>query len=217
MVRLWYQILPDTIESVTLYLSTLQNFRSDGGIELTRDADRKVKRVAGKVQRNVWQKNAQDVRVEARIPLRKESKNVNHSSPKSACAKYVLRTPPSLYIYPAKHEVGTRLGDLVPTVDAPAQTQTQVYFTTKHLFGPVNCFACWEAPHDQPLILLYHLPEQWGYSARTTYGVRFWTEPLFGDCKEAGFRLSQSQLDDDDRLSRLFLAAGAHWAQPMSG
>lgn len=124
---------------------------------------------------------------------------------------YVLRTDPKLYIYPEGESSGHPLRDLVPEVNAPSQTLTQARFTTKYRFGPVNCFACWEAPYDEPLILLYHLPPQWPLSARQTYQPRFWTEPLFGDCKEAGFRLTQSRLKDPDRLSRLFLAAAASY------
>lgn len=124
---------------------------------------------------------------------------------------YVLRTSPALYIYPADGQVGVQLGTLVPTVDAPAQQRTQVELTTKHRFGPVDCYAGWEAPHQEPLILVAHLPENWGYSIRTTYKTRFWTEPLFGDFKEAGFRLSQSQLEHASRLACLFLAVASSY------
>ena len=129
---------------------------------------------------------------------------------------YVLRTSPSLYIYPVGSEEGTRLGSLVPSVDSPNQTREQVNFTAKHLFGPVNCYACWESPHQAPLILIYHLPKQWGYSARTTYKTRFWTEPLFGDFKEGGFRLSQSHLEHSERMDRLFLAVASSYIWMIS-
>jgi hypothetical protein len=129
---------------------------------------------------------------------------------------YVLRTSPNFYIYPPHAPDGIRLGDLVPAVDSPEQTLRQVRFTDKHRFGPLDCFACWESPHTEPLILIFHLPQQWGYSARTTYKTRFWTEPLFRDFKEGGFRLSTSRLDDSDRIDTLFLALSASYLWMVS-
>ena len=129
---------------------------------------------------------------------------------------YVLRTSPSLYVYPPDTQVGTRLGDLVPSVDAPAQTRHQVRFTDKHRFGPLDCFACWESPNTEPLILIYHLPETWGYSARTTYKTRFWTEPLFRDFKEGGFRLSKSRLQHTARMDTLLLALASSYLWMVS-
>jgi hypothetical protein len=117
---------------------------------------------------------------------------------------YVCRTSPALYIYPAGPAEGFPLADLVPEPDRPAQHLDQVEFTTKHRYGPLTCWAGWETPHADPLIRLAHLPPGW--SPRPTYQPRFWTEPLFGDCKEGGFRLNTSRLRHPDRLSRLFLA-----------
>ena len=117
---------------------------------------------------------------------------------------YVCRTSPSLYVYPDGEEDGFPLGDLAPAPGSPERELDSVEFTTKHRYGPISCFACWEEPHEEPLILIYHLPPGW--SARQTYERRFWTEPLFRDCKEGGFRLSTSRLKHADRLSRLFLA-----------
>lgn len=116
---------------------------------------------------------------------------------------YVCRTSPGLYVYP-DGEAGFPLGDLVPRQGAPERQLDDVEFTTKHRYGPVSCFACWEAPHEKPLILVYRLPPRW--LPRPTYEPRFWTEPLFGDFKEGGFRLSISHLKHPERLSRLFLA-----------
>lgn len=120
---------------------------------------------------------------------------------------YVCRTSPNLYVYPRGEEEGFPIGDLVPEPGAPAQQLDNVEFTTKHRYGPVSCFACWEEPHPDPLLLIYHIPPDW--SPRVTYGPRFWTEPLFGDCKEGGFRLNTSRLKHPERLSRLFLAVAA--------
>ena len=120
---------------------------------------------------------------------------------------YVCRTSPSLYIYPDGKEDGFPIGDLVPEPGAPAQQWDNVEFTTKHHYGPVSCFGCWKEPHSDPLLLVYHLPPGW--SPRETYERRFWTEPLFGDCKEGGFRLNTSRLKHPDRLSRLLLAVAA--------
>lgn len=117
---------------------------------------------------------------------------------------YVCRTSPSLYVYPDGEEDGFPLGVLVPKPGSPEQQLDSVMFTTKHRYGPISCFACWEEPHEEPLILIYHLPPGW--SSRRTYERRFWTEPLFRDCKEGGFRLSTSHLKHPERLGRLFLA-----------
>jgi len=116
---------------------------------------------------------------------------------------YACRTSPSLYVYPDGEEDGFPLGDLVPEPGSPEQQLDNVEFTTKHRHGPISCYACWEETHEDPLILIYHLPPGW--SPRPTYKPRFWTEPLFGDCKEGGFRLSTSRLKHAERLSRLFL------------
>jgi hypothetical protein len=58
-------------------------------------------------------------------------------------------------------------------------------------------------------VLVAHFPTDWTLAIRRTYQTRFLTEPLFGDCKEAGFRLAQSRLHHAARLSRLFLATAA--------
>jgi hypothetical protein len=120
---------------------------------------------------------------------------------------YVLRTSPNLFVYP-EHGDGFALGELAPAAGCPLQSRFNLSFTTKHRFAPVNLFACWQAPYDEPL-LLYHLPPAWPTSAHTLYEHRFATEPLFGDCKDAGFRLTQTQLEHPDRLARLFLALSA--------
>ena len=120
---------------------------------------------------------------------------------------YVCRTAPHLYIHADHDSDGTRLGDLVPQAGAPTQQLDDISFTTKHRHGPVGAYACWEEPHDEPLLLIYHLPP--GFAPRDTYKHRFWTEPLFADCKEGGFRLNTSRLKHADRLGRLFLAAAA--------
>jgi hypothetical protein len=117
---------------------------------------------------------------------------------------YACRTSPSLYVYPEGQEDGCPLRDLVPEPGSPQQQLDGVAFTTKHRYGPVSCYACWEKPHEEPLILIYHLPSGW--APRPTYKRRFWTEPLFGDCKEGGFRLSTSRMKHAERLGRLFLA-----------
>ncbi|HID63717.1 MAG TPA: hypothetical protein EYP49_13415 [Anaerolineae bacterium] len=116
---------------------------------------------------------------------------------------YACRTSPSLYVYP-DGEDGFPPGDLAPEPGSPEQQLDNVEFTTKHRYGPVSCYACWEEPHQEPLILIYNLPPGW--LPRPTYKRRFWTEPLFGDCKEGGFRLSTSRMKHAERLGRLFLA-----------
>jgi len=120
---------------------------------------------------------------------------------------YVCRTSPRLYVYPEGAEEGFPIGDLAPQPGAAPQQLENVAFTTKHRYGPVSCYACWEEPHPNALLLIYHLPPE--RAPRETYAPRFWTEPLFGDCKEYGFRLHTSRLQHADRLSRLFLAVAA--------
>ena len=116
---------------------------------------------------------------------------------------YTCRTSSSLYVYPEGEDIGFPIGDLVPEPGAPSRQLENVEFTTEHRYGPVSCFGCWEEPHPDPLLLVYHLPPGW--DPRQTYDPRFWTEPLFGDCKEHGFRLNTSRLRHTDRLGRLFL------------
>jgi len=116
---------------------------------------------------------------------------------------YICRTSPNLYVYPEGEDEGFPIGDLAPEPGASPQQLENVEFTTEHRYGPVSCFTCWEEPHPNPLLLIYHLPPGW--LPRETYDPRFWTEPLFGDCKEQGFRLNTSRLRHSDRLSRLFL------------
>lgn len=50
-----------------------------------------------------------------------------------------------------------------------------------------------------------------GSHPRCQYRYRFWTEPLFGDCKEAGFRLNTTRLQHPERVGRLFLACAASY------
>jgi hypothetical protein len=119
---------------------------------------------------------------------------------------FVCRTSPSLYIYPPD-QAGFPLATAVPAPDCPPHLWPQVQFTTKHQFGPVGCYTCWESPFPAPLLLLYHLPPE--LPPREAYDPRFWTEPLFGDCKEAGFRLTTTHLRHAERLSRLFLVVAA--------
>lgn len=119
---------------------------------------------------------------------------------------FACRTSPNLYIYP-QDQPGFQLEDSVPQPDCPAQQWEEVSFTTKHQYGPVACYTCWESPHPEPLLLIYRLPPD--RTPRETYDVRFWTDPLFADCKEAGFRLNTSRLRHADRLSRLLLAVAA--------
>ena len=120
---------------------------------------------------------------------------------------YVCRTSPSLYVYPEGEDAGFPIGDLAPESGVSPQQLENVEFTTEHRYGPISCFTCWEEPHPDPLLLIYHLPPGW--DPRETYDPRFWTEPLFGDCKEHGFRLNTSRLRHPDRLSRLFLIVAA--------
>ena len=84
---------------------------------------------------------------------------------------YICRTSPHLYVYPDEETAGFPLGKLVPTPGTAERQLAEVKFTTTHRYGPVSCYACWEEPHEHPLILIYHLPPGW--SPRTTYKRRF--------------------------------------------
>lgn len=120
---------------------------------------------------------------------------------------FVCRTSPRLYVYPVTDTEGFPIGTLVPHPGAPPRQLARVMFTTKHHFGPISCYACWEDPHPTPLLLVYNLPLD--RTPRATYNRRFWTEPLFADCQEQGFRLNTARLQETDRLSRLFLVVAA--------
>ena len=124
---------------------------------------------------------------------------------------YIVRTSPQLHIRETEQSESYPIGELVPHPDSPEQRKTDILFTKTHSFGPVNCYACWEAGQEIPLILLSHLPADKAYNPRLTYRIRFSTEPLFADCKEAGFRLHKSRLLEPERLSRLFLAVSVSY------
>jgi len=115
---------------------------------------------------------------------------------------FVCRTSPTVYIYPPD-QPGFPLRDLVPAPDCPAQEWADVAFTTQYQFGPVHCYTCWETPHTAPLLLIYRLTTS--ETPRAAYQPRFWTEPLFRDCKEGGFRLNTTPMQQPERLSRLLL------------
>jgi len=125
---------------------------------------------------------------------------------------YACRVKPSRYVW-VDEETGHPLADLVPEQSYKIQRLENVEYTTKHRFT-TSIYACWEPGHKDPLILAYKLPP--GLHPRCHYRVRFWTEPLFGDCKEAGLRLSTSRLQHPERLERLFLACAASYIWMVS-
>ncbi len=120
---------------------------------------------------------------------------------------YVCRAKPNWYVW-LDEQTGHPLADLVPEPSYQIQQLEQVDYTSQHRFQ-TNIYAYWEPKYKDPLILLYHLPP--GFHPRIHYYPRFWTEPLFGDCKEAGFRLNTSRLTLPERLERLFLACAASY------
>lgn len=124
---------------------------------------------------------------------------------------YVLRTSPQVHIYPdpAKPTQSLSLHEVVPQPGTATHSYEAVLYTKQYQYGPVACEAVWEAPHEAPLILIGHLPAEWPKSLRQSYRPRALIEPLFGDCKQGGFRLTDSRLSDSDRLGRLFLSVAA--------
>lgn len=120
---------------------------------------------------------------------------------------YVCRAKPSRYVW-LDDETGHPLTDLMPKPGCSSKHLQQIAYTTKHLYQ-TDVFACWDPQHKDPLILLYHLPLN--LHPRVQYRPRFFTEPLFGDCKEAGLRLNTSRLQHPQRLERLFLACAVSY------
>ncbi len=125
---------------------------------------------------------------------------------------YICRAKPARYVW-IDDETGHPLADLVPEQNYEVKKLENVEYTTKYRFT-TSIYACWEPRHKDPLILVYKLPP--GLHPRYHYRIRFWTEPLFGDCKEAGFRLNTSRLKHPERLERLFLACAASYLWMIS-
>lgn len=62
-----------------------------------------------------------------------------------------------------------------------------VYLTQAQAFGPLNLLVTWDGKRNQllPLVTDFDLPDE----VLAWYPKRFWTEPLYGDCKGHGFDL----------------------------
>lgn len=78
-----------------------------------------------------------------------------------------------------------------------------VSFTERHAFAGVFLVMHWAKGEDEPWHLLTSRPAS--YQTLRHYGLRMWTEELYGDLKGHGFDLEGTHLDDAGRLARLVL------------
>ena len=87
----------------------------------------------------------------------------------------------------------------------PAQTRYvgSVSFTEKHAHTGVYLVMHWAIGEAEPWYLITSDPVS--HQTLRLYGVRMWTEELYGDLKGHGFDLEATHLADGERLSRLVL------------
>lgn len=88
----------------------------------------------------------------------------------------------------------------------PGQTRVigWVHLTEKYATTPIWLILHWEKGEDDPWYLVSDcLGER---RLLKLYRTRMWIEEMYGDLKGHGFDLEATQLDDPDRISRLFLA-----------
>jgi len=114
---------------------------------------------------------------------------------------YVVRVACDTYITTANEmvridQLGVQSGDVLWLED--------VYLTQAHTFGPLNLLVTWDDKRNQllPLVTDLALPDE----VQAWYPKRFWTEPLYGDCKGHGFDFQSSRLCHPERLAQLMLA-----------
>jgi len=79
-----------------------------------------------------------------------------------------------------------------------------VRLTQKYAAGPFWLILHWEEGEDEPWYLVSDCLGQ--RRLLQLYRTRMWIEEMYGDLKGHGFDLESTQLDDPDRISRLFLA-----------
>jgi hypothetical protein len=119
---------------------------------------------------------------------------------------FVLRHPGKNQVrWPGQEWV--KLSDL-PLHEGETRIIGWVELTAKHAAGPFWLLLHWATGEDEPWFLIADCK---GYPPTPRrlirlYGLRMWTEELYGDLKGHGFDLEATQLDDPDRIARLVLA-----------
>ena len=95
------------------------------------------------------------------------------------------------------------------TVGACSKPGTLVAFPqaslTRNAYGPVLLLCCWAKGSQEPLYVVSTMDA--AEEACRLYAKRFRIETFFSDQKSRGFHLHTSHLSDQERLSRLLMAA----------
>ena len=78
-------------------------------------------------------------------------------------------------------------------------------FVTGDAYGPVMLLCCWAKGYQEPLYLVSNLDS--AEEACRLYAKRFRIETFFSDQKSRGFHLHKSHISNQQRLSRLLVAA----------
>ena len=76
---------------------------------------------------------------------------------------------------------------------------------TQEAYGPVMLLCCWAKGYKEPLHLITNMAS--AEEACSCYAKRFRIETFFSDQKSRGFHLHKSHIADQNRLSRLLIAA----------
>jgi Transposase DDE domain len=76
---------------------------------------------------------------------------------------------------------------------------------TQEAYGPVMLLCCWAKGYKEPLHLITNMAS--AEEACRYYAKRFRIETFFSDQKSRGFHLHKSHIADQNRLSRLLIAA----------
>jgi len=115
-----------------------------------------------------------------------------HYVTRVACDTYITTADETLRI----DQLGVQAGEVL--------WLEGVYLTQDQAFGPLNLLVTWDGQRDQllPLVTDFELPDE----VLAWYPKRFWTEPLYGDCKGHGFDLQSSRLGHPERIAQLMLA-----------
>ena len=126
--------------------------------------------------------------------------------------KYIVRVRGSVHISHAG-ETSQPLSD-EPLHVGQTQVWRRIYWTQKHLFGPLMAIGTWQPGEKDPLYVITNTDNP--NAALLVYSWRFWIEPLFTDFKGRGFRLADTRIRNPKRLSRLLLAASIAFLWTLS-
>jgi hypothetical protein len=95
----------------------------------------------------------------------------------------------------------------IPIQEGETRTIGWVHLTHKHNAGPFWLTIHWAKGEDEPWFLIADdQPKASKHQHIKLYGVRMWTEEMYGDMKGHGFDLEATHLIHADRISRLVLA-----------